>query len=294
MNIQQILKQLWALILATIISILSMGFAIYSNNPDWAIAGLTFALIIITAHYAYLTHKQVELQEKDRKIRVISELSRNVFSKIKRKLLRVQKELNKEGYICDDKDAGLKVCGETKELELLINECISSKRLILVSDEVLNRHWPKIRGHLLNYKENLASLENSIKEIADYFLRNENLIGFIEKLIKDYGNEKLMNSFVYRQKEIIGRIIYGILSNKEELPYTSLREFWREYKNLILRKFSEIEPNIKDKIQNWKDNRVRLIGTVSALLNALDNLFEEWIKEYSLTEAELGLLDNEL
>lgn len=84
MNTRQILKRYWVFVLAIVVSLPAIVYTLYVNNPSWAIAGLTFALVIITAHYAYSTYRLTELHEEERKARIISEISRKVLSKIKK------------------------------------------------------------------------------------------------------------------------------------------------------------------------------------------------------------------
>ena len=130
----------WYKISATL-AIIGFLLAFYFRDANWAIAGLTFALVIITGMYAHstyrlveLTRKQVDLIEKQGKTRIISGLSRKYLYPMRRDLRIIKKRLYEGEYITFSNDMILEVnSGIAKFKDYYINKFFDNKYLLSVN-----------------------------------------------------------------------------------------------------------------------------------------------------------------
>lgn len=264
----------------------SVYYGYLTRTPSWATAGATISLVMITAYYAYQTNKQVELIEKERKSRVITDFSKNYISKLKEELYFLQNDLNENSYICDDEEVGLKICRVAVRMSTFNNMLDRSHT---IKEKVFNKHWQNVRKLLLNLKSDLENLEESIEDLVRHFLQKTEFVDFIEGLIEEYGDEKLSREFSEKRIKLIGRILYGLLLDRDELPFTNINNFWKNYKDRINSEYSKIKPEIEVKIELWLSNRNKSLKSIEKLEKELDKLLREWREEYDLTEEDLGL-----
>jgi len=244
----------------------------------------TLCLVIITAWYAWNTHKQVEftqqylkLFEEDRRRQQIQQLTKDFLYPLLLNLEEDLKKLSENKFI-----AGIhKKKKEHPEISLNIGD-ISS---LFEYNSYYNPYKFLIPSKIENFREeylnSIEALRTQIGEVAEnipekFVEKVSNLINEFKKKnyeLSGYGNDKMKDAYYFLKL---------IIEGGEEIEATeNLEKFWELNKEKIKSELFKDE-EIKEKIEEiWKKKQA-VMEDVKDYREIVKELINEWVKDYGL------------
>ena len=291
--------------LALIIFIFSIWFAIVFHDSNILVGGATVVLVLVTSWYAGILYKELEINQMERRGKLIAEIARSIFSPMRLRLEESKHYLVSGYYL-----------GSLKPLDLRLDTIKSPISYLTEEIDIIPSNFDpsNIQGLVTRPAKTLLELD---EKLGDLILKEE--LPEIQKLLNDFESYKKelkktheiinkniipiwadfkkyclsIDKYGLSEKEINFWLIlhYTIIQQNYTENYSSadndIKPFINDNKEIIYKWL--LESSLNADLLRFTNFKGSFINLIDSIIDKIDNLLSEWEVEYFLTVDETNI-----